>query len=91
MFQEICAKKLDFQLTENVSQPDDKPLASEKYEENKAVLEEDYKDSKLLTWFECEDQISATWYGTEETPLTQHESKVGPLLICRGIKETNFA
>jgi hypothetical protein len=74
-----------------VYQPDDKRLASEKCEENKALLEEDYKDSKLLTWFECEDAISTTWCSTEETPVTWHESKVGPLLICCGIKETNFA
>jgi hypothetical protein len=80
-------KKLDFQLTENISQPEDRLLVGEEYEENKCLLAEDYKDSKLQTWFECEDAVSAAWYNTELTSLMWHESKVGPLPICHDVKK----
>jgi hypothetical protein len=83
-------EKLDFQLTENIYQPEDRLLGGEECEENKPILEEDYKDSKLLTWFECEDVVSAAWYNTELTSPMWHESKVGPMPICHDVKEMNF-
>lgn len=80
-------KKLDFQLTENIYQPEDRLLVGE---ENKPLLEEDYKDSKLMTWFECEDAVSAAWCNTGLTSLMWHESEVGPLPICHDVREINF-